>query len=383
MLAKRRLGSGGLEVSALGLGCMGMSQSYGPADEAESIATLNRAIELGITFFDTAEAYGPFKNEELVGRVLKPHRDRIVLATKFGFRFENGKSVGVDSRPAHIREVVEASLQRLQTDRIDLLYQHRVDPAVPIEDVAGTVAELVRAGKVRFFGLSEAGEETIRRAHAVLPVAALQSEYSLWERNLEPRIIPLLRELGIGLVPFAPLGRGFLTGDVKRAEEYPANDHRHGDPRYQGENFDANVRAASAVKQIADAEGHEAGTDRARLAARQGRRHRPDPRHEAPKLSGRERRCCLGHTKCRRDRCARCSPKGGGDCRRALQRCEPEVRRSLGGGGSDAPAARLLFQLLQRLAHLVEPGIYLQRTPIDADCLLVAVDRLQDDPEPR
>ena len=259
MLAKRRLGSGGLEVSALGLGCMGMSQSYGPADEAESIATLNRAIEVGITFFDTAEAYGPFKNEELVGRVLKPHRDRIVLATKFGFRFENGKSVGVDSRPAHIREVVDASLQRLQTDHIDLLYQHRVDPAVPIEDVAGTVADLVRAGKVRFFGLSEAGEETIRRAHAVFPVAALQSEYSLWERNLEPRIIPLLRELGIGLVPFAPLGRGFLTGDVKRAEEYPANDHRHGDPRYQGENFDANVRAASAVKQIADQKGTRPG----------------------------------------------------------------------------------------------------------------------------
>jgi len=259
MLAKRRLGSGGLEVSALGLGCMGMSQSYGPADEAESIATLNRAIEVGITFFDTAEAYGPFKNEELVGRVLKPHRDRIVLATKFGFRFENGKSVGVDSRPAHIREVVDASLQRLQTDHIDLLYQHRVDPAVPIEDVAGTVGDLVRAGKVRFFGLSEAGEETIRRAHAVLPVAALQSEYSLWERNLEPRIIPLLRELGIGLVPFAPLGRGFLTGDVKRAEEYPANDHRRGDPRYQGENFDANVRAASAVKQIADQKGTRPG----------------------------------------------------------------------------------------------------------------------------
>ena len=220
---------------------------------------MNRAIELGITFFDTAEAYGPFKNEELVGRVLKPHRDRIVLATKFGFRFENGKSVGVDSRPAHIREVVDASLQRLQTDHIDLLYQHRVDPAVPIEDVAGTVADLVRAGKVRFFGLSEAGEETIRRAHAVFPVAALQSEYSLWERNLEPRIIPLLRELGIGLVPFAPLGRGFLTGDVKRAEEYPANDHRHGDPRYQGENFDANVRAASAVKQIADQKGTRPG----------------------------------------------------------------------------------------------------------------------------
>jgi aryl-alcohol dehydrogenase-like predicted oxidoreductase len=252
MLAKRKLGKQGLEVSAIGLGCMGMTQSYGPADEKEAIATLNRAIELGVTFFDTAEAYGPFKNEELIGPVLKPHRDRLVLATKFGFKFENGKGVGVDSRPSHIRDVVEASLKRLQTDRIDLLYQHRVDPAVPMEDVAGTVGELVRAGKVLYFGLSEAGEDAIRRAHAAHPVSALQSEYSLWERNLEPKLIPLLRKLGIGLVPFAPLGRGFLTGEVKRAEDYPASDHRHGDPRFQGENFDANVRAASVVKRIAE-----------------------------------------------------------------------------------------------------------------------------------
>ena len=258
MLAKRKLGQG-LEVSAIGLGCMGMTQSYGPADEKESIATLNRAIELGVTFFDTAEAYGPFKNEEFLGRVLKPHRDRIVIATKFGFKLDSGKSDGVDSRPSHIREVVEASLKRLQTDHIDLLYQHRVDPSVPMEDVAGTVGELVRAGKVRFFGLSEAGENSIRRAHKVHPVSALQSEYSLWERNLEPKIIPLLRELGIALVPFAPLGRGFLTGNVKRAEEYPANDHRHGDPRFQGENFEANVRAASAVQEIAKAKGAKPG----------------------------------------------------------------------------------------------------------------------------
>jgi len=258
MLAKRKLGQG-LEVSAIGLGCMSMSQSYGPADEAESIATLNRAVELGVTFFDTAEAYGPFKNEELLGRVLKPHRDRIVIATKFGFKFDGGKSSGVDSRPSHIREVVEASLKRLQTDRIDLLYQHRVDPSVPMEDVAGAVGDLVQAGKVRFFGLSEAGEDAIRRAHAVHPVSALQSEYSLWERNLEPKIIPLLRKLGIGLVPFAPLGRGFLTGNVKRAEEYPANDHRHGDPRFQGANFEANVRAASVVQEIAKAKGAKPG----------------------------------------------------------------------------------------------------------------------------
>ena len=259
MLTKRKLGNQGLEVSALGLGCMGMSQSYGVPDDQESIATLHRAIELGVTFFDTAEAYGPYSNEELIAPVLKPYRDRIVIATKFGFKLEDGKSAGTDGRPEHIREVTEASLKRLQTDYIDLLYQHRVDPAVPMEDVAGAVGDLVRAGKVRYFGLSEAGEKSIRRAHAVHPVSALQSEYSLWERNLEPKLIPLLRELGIGLVPFAPLGRGFLTGKVKRAEEYPANDHRHGDPRYQGENFDANVRAASVVQRIAEAKGAKPG----------------------------------------------------------------------------------------------------------------------------
>jgi aryl-alcohol dehydrogenase-like predicted oxidoreductase len=259
MLAKRRLGRQGLEVSAIGLGCMGMSQSYGPADESESIATLNRAVELGVTFFDTAEVYGPFRNEDLLGRVLKPHRDKLVIATKFGFDIKDTKSDGVNSRPEHIREVVEESLRRLQTDRIDLLYQHRVDPSVPMEDVAGTVGDLVAKGKVRFFGLSEAGEEAIRRAHAVYPVSALQSEYSLWERNLEAAIIPLLRQLGIGLVPFAPLGRGFLTGSVKRAESYPEGDHRRHDPRYQGKNFDANMRAASAVHRLAQDKGAKPG----------------------------------------------------------------------------------------------------------------------------
>jgi aryl-alcohol dehydrogenase-like predicted oxidoreductase len=253
-LKKRKLGQG-LVVSELGLGCMGMSQAYGPADESESLATLERALELGVTFFDTAEAYGPYKNEELVGRFLKGRREKVVLATKFGFRFKDGKISGVNSRPEHIREVVQASLQRLQTDHIDLLYQHRVDPEVPMEDVAGTVSQLVREGKVRYFGLSEAGEANIRRAHAVHPVAALQSEYSLWERNLEPKIIPLLRELGIGLVPFSPLGRGFLTGAVKRAEEYPEGDFRRGDPRFQGENFEANMRAASIVREVAEAKG--------------------------------------------------------------------------------------------------------------------------------
>jgi aryl-alcohol dehydrogenase-like predicted oxidoreductase len=253
-MQKRKLGNSNLEVSALGLGCMGMSYAYGATEDRdglESIATIHRAIELGVTFFDTAEMYGPYTNEELLARALEGQRDRVIIATKFGFKIENGGIAGMDSRPVHIREAVEGSLRRLQTDHVDLLYQHRVDPAVPIEDVVGVMSDLVSEGKVRFLGLSEAGEQTIRRAHAVHPIAALQSEYSLWERNLEPRIIPLLRELGIGLVPFAPLGRGFLTGSVKRAEEYPESDYRHNDPRYQGENFDANMRAASAVRELA------------------------------------------------------------------------------------------------------------------------------------
>jgi aryl-alcohol dehydrogenase-like predicted oxidoreductase len=267
MLPTRSLGTQGLTVSTIGLGLMGMSHAYGTADERderESIATIHRAIELGCSFFDTAEAYGPFRNEELLARALKAlgsgARDGVVIATKFGFRFDaEGVIAGVDSRPAHIREAVDGSLRRLQTDRIDLLYQHRIDPAVPIEDVVGAMAELVREGKVQFLGLSEAGEANIRRAHATHPISVLQSEYSLWERNLEPRIIPLLRELGIGLVPFAPLGRGFLTGAVKRAEEYPEGDFRRGDPRYQGENFDANVRAASTVRDLAATKGVTAG----------------------------------------------------------------------------------------------------------------------------
>jgi aryl-alcohol dehydrogenase-like predicted oxidoreductase len=266
MLPTRTLGTQGLTVSAIGLGLMGMSHAYGTPeqrDERESIATIHRAIEIGCTFLDTAEAYGPYENEKLLARALKAlkgARERVVIATKFGFKFDaNGVIDGTDSRPAHIREAVEGSLRRLDTDHIDLLYQHRVDPTVPIEDVVGTMADLVREGKVRFLGLSEAGEATIRRAHAVHPISALQSEYSLWERNLEPRIIPVLRELGIGLVPFAPLGRGFLAGGVKRAEEYPEGDFRRGDPRYQGENFDANVRAASAVRDLAATKGATPG----------------------------------------------------------------------------------------------------------------------------
>jgi aryl-alcohol dehydrogenase-like predicted oxidoreductase len=251
MLTTRMLGSQGLAVSAMGLGCMGMSQSYGTPDDGESIATIHRALELGVTFFDTAEVYGPYTNESLLGRALEGRRDRAIIATKFGWEIGATGRGGLDSRPAHIREAVEGSLGRLRTDRIDLLYQHRVDPQVPIEDVVGTMADLVREGKVRFLGLSEAGAQTIRRAHAVHPIAALQSEYSLWERNLEAEIIPLLRELGIGLVPFSPLGRGFLTGTARRAEEYPEGDYRRGDPRFQGANFDLNMRAAAVVGQVA------------------------------------------------------------------------------------------------------------------------------------
>lgn len=256
LLDKRQLGQQGLEVSALGLGCMGMSDdAYGAVDEQEAIATLHRALELGLNFFDTAEQYGPYRNEELLARAFQGKRDQVVLATKFGFRIENGVTTGVTSDPRHIRSAVEGSLRRLKTDYIDLLYQHRVDPQVPIEEVVGVMADLVKEGKVRFLGLSEASVQTIRRAHAVHPISALQSEYSLWERGIEAAILPALRELGIGLVPFAPLGRGFLSGKVKRAEDYPPEDFRHLDPRLQGDNFEQNVAAAQAVQQLAESKG--------------------------------------------------------------------------------------------------------------------------------
>src|SRR5688572_20704939 len=227
-MQKRTLGTGGLAISALGLGCMGLSFGYGPAVEKQhGISLIRAAVDRGVTFFDTAEVYGPFTNEELVGEALAPVRDQVVIATKFGFKIENGKQAGLDSRPAHIRAVADASLKRLKTDRIDLFYQHRVDPDVPIEEVAGAVKELIREGKVKHFGLSEAGVQTLRRAHAVQPVAALQSEYSLWWREPEERVVPALEELGIGFVPFSPLGKGFLTGKIDDTTTFDPTDFRN------------------------------------------------------------------------------------------------------------------------------------------------------------
>ncbi|KSV82488.1 aldo/keto reductase [Ensifer sp. ENS08] len=255
----RKLGSE-LTVSTIGLGCMGMSFAYGAADEAESIRTLQRAVDLGVTFFDTAEVYGPFENEKLVGKALGPVRDKVVIATKFGFRIETGvPSVqairGVDGRPEHAKAVAEASLKRLGTDVIDLYYQHRVDPDVPIEDTVGAMAELVREGKVRALGLSEASAATIRRAHKVHPIAAVQSEYSLWTRDPEEDVLATCRELGIGFVPYSPLGRGMLTGAIRKAEDLEADDFRRSLPRFQAENFDANVRLVETLQALAEEKG--------------------------------------------------------------------------------------------------------------------------------
>jgi aryl-alcohol dehydrogenase-like predicted oxidoreductase len=252
-MQKRKLGKSNLEVSALGLGCMGMSYGYGPAaDKQEMISLIRTAVERGITFFDSAEAYGPFANEELVGEALAPLRGQVVIATKFGFTFEGAKQSGTDSRPEHIKAVAEASLKRLKTNTIDLFYQHRVDPAVPIEDVAGAVRDLIQEGKVKHFGLSEAGVQTIRRAHAVQPVTALQSEYSLWWRKPEVEVLPALEELGIGFVPFSPLGRGFLTGKIDENTTFDKSDFRNIVPRFKPDARKANQALVDLLKSIGE-----------------------------------------------------------------------------------------------------------------------------------
>jgi aryl-alcohol dehydrogenase-like predicted oxidoreductase len=251
-LQKRRLGKSNLEVSALGLGCMGMSFGYGPpADTQEMISLIRTAVERGVTFFDTAEVYGPFTNEALVGEALAPVRTQVAIATKFGFKLDSGAQRGLDSRPAHIKEVAEASLKRLKVDAIDLFYQHRVDPDVPIEDVAGAVKDLIREGKVKHFGLSEAGVQTIRRAHAVQPVTAVQSEYSLWWRAPEAEVLPTLEELGIGFVPFSPLGKGFLTGKIDEKTTFDSSDFRNIVPRFTAENRKANLALVDLLGTIA------------------------------------------------------------------------------------------------------------------------------------
>ena len=252
-MKKRKLGKSNLEVSALGLGCMGMSWSYGPPkDKQQMISLIRAAVERGVTFFDTAEVYGPYTNEELVGEALAPFRHQVRIATKFGFKIENGKQAGLDSRPEHIKEVAEASLKRLKTDVIDLFYQHRVDDKVPIEDVAGAVKDLIQQGKVKHLGLSEAGSQTIRRAHRVVPVTALQSEYSLWWREPEREIIPTLEELGIGLVPFSPLGKGFLTGAISKDTQFEQSDFRNIVPRFSPENRDANQAVVDLIGEFAN-----------------------------------------------------------------------------------------------------------------------------------
>lgn len=252
----RKLGNQGLVVSELGLGCMGMSEFYSGRDEQESIATLHHAIDLGVTFLDTADMYGPFTNEKLVGRALQDRRDRVILATKFGnVRSEDGGWLGISGKPEYVHQACDASLQRLGVDVIDLYYQHRVDPTVPIEETVGAMAELVQQGKVRYLGLSEAAPATIRRAHAVHPISALQTEYSLWSRDPEDEILPTLRELGIGYVAYSPLGRGFLTGQFAKPEDLPADDYRRNSPRFQGENFSKNLQLVERVKAIAAEKG--------------------------------------------------------------------------------------------------------------------------------
>ena len=315
----RRLGTGNLEVSAIGLGCMGLSYGYGPAvDKQHGIDVIRAAYERGVTLFDTAESYGPFTNEELVGEALAPFRDQVVIATKFGFDIDlqsGQRRGGLNSRPEHIKEVVEASLKRLRTDRIDLLYQHRVDPAVPIEDVAGAVKELIQAGKVKHFGLSEAGTQTIRRAHAVQPVAAIQSEYSLWTRDPEPEVLPTCEELGIGFVPWSPLGQGFLTGKIDETTQFDGSDFRAIVPAIHAGGPGGESGPGRPARPHRRAEGGDAGPARPCLAPRPEAVDRPDPRHHEAASPGRE-------------------PRGGGP--RADGRRPPRDR----GRGIEDPGAR-------------------------------------------
>jgi aryl-alcohol dehydrogenase-like predicted oxidoreductase len=290
-MQQRKLGSQGLAVSAMGLGCMGMSEFYGQGDEPESIATIHRAIELGVTFFDTSDVYGPHTNEVLVGNALRPYRDKVVIATKFGIvRDADGTRRGISGGPEYVRAACEASLKRLGIDTIDLYYQHRVDPNTPIEDTVGAMAELVQTGKVRYLGLSEAAPETIRHAHAVHPISALQTEYSLWSREPEDEIFPTVRELSIGFVPYSPLGRGFLTGQIKTPNDLASDDWRRTSPRFQGENFQKNLDTVRKIEEIAAKKGCTSSQLALSWVFTRGDDMAPIPRNQAPKISRRKRR---------------------------------------------------------------------------------------------
>ncbi len=358
-MQKRKLGKSNLEVSALGLGCMGLSFAYGPAtDTQEAIKLIRAAFERGVTFFDTAEAYGPFKNEEVVGEALAPIRKQVVIATKFGFTFDGkGGQSGMDSRPEHIREVAEASLKRLKTDVIDLFYQHRVDPNVPIEDVAGAVKELIREGKVRHFGLSEAGVQTIRRAHAVQPVTALQSEYSLWWREPEKEILPTLEELGIGFVPFSPLGKGFLTGAIDENTKFDSADFRNIVPRFTPEARKSEPGSRRSPRPDRRAEEGDVGADRARLALGAEAVDRADSRRHETQPSGRERRRGGRGADARRSQRDRGRPLQDHGARRPLPGASASPGRPLTRGRRRDPFCD------QSLIAPLNPSQLAQRTP--------------------